>query len=156
VTALMVEEICEFLVSFSPAITLGTPAAALSFNPTGSTGNIYGFDMPDKPDACISIWPYGGSLPHLVDNVDEPTFQVKVRDMVVPSGEKTIQGVFNALHGIYERALVPAGDWYWNRMFALQNPIYLGRDDVQRHLWVQNFRGFVRNPFRGVEGAVDH
>jgi hypothetical protein len=41
-------------------------------------------------------------------------------------------------------------------MFALQNPIYLGRDDVQRHLWVQNFRGFVRNPFRGVEGAVDH
>jgi hypothetical protein len=104
----------------------------------------------------VSIWPYGGALPHLVDNIDEPTFQVRVRDVVATSGEATIQAIFNALHGIYERELVAGGDWHWNRLFALQEPIYLGRDEVQRRLWVQNFRGFCRNPFRNPEGSVDH
>lgn len=154
--ALMVDEICQFLVQFSPAITVGTPATALTWNTNPTFDTLYGYELPDKPDAAVGIWPYGGGLPHLVDNVDEPLFQVRVRDPQPISGEATIQQIFNAFHGILERTLIAGGDWYWNRMFALQNPVYLGRDDVQRFQWSLNVRGFVKNPNRGASGNVDH
>src|SRR2546422_10783404 len=96
---LMVDEICQFLVAFTPAITVGTPAATLTWN-TGGLDTLFGYEMPDKPDACVSVWPYGGAVPHLVDNIDEPTFQVRVRDVMAASGETTIQGILNAVQGL--------------------------------------------------------
>lgn len=148
---LMVDEITQFLAEWTPTITVGNPGESIAVGT-----NLFGYEMPNSPPACVSIWPYGGAMPHLVDNVDEPTFQVRVRDVIATTGEGTIQAIFNALQGIYERSLITGGDWYWNRIFAIQPPVYLGKDDVQRHQWCQNFRGFVRNPNRGGSGSVDH
>lgn len=151
-TALMLDEVCQFLVGWSPQITVGNgPPANLAFGT-----NLFSGEMPAQPVDCVALWTYGGGVPHLVDNVDEPTFQVRVRDTIYTTGETTVNSIFNALQGIYERTLVASGDWYWNRMFAIQNPFYLGRDELQRHQFACNFRGFVRNPFRGGSGNVDH
>jgi hypothetical protein len=150
--ALMLDEICEYLVAFTPAITVGNPGVAISWN-TGTNDNLFGYEMPNSPAACVSVVVYGGAMPHLIDSIDEPTFQVRIRDVIATTGEGTAQAIFNALHGVFEQPLVVSGDWHWNRIFAIQNPIYLGKDDVNRHNWCQNFRGFVRNPNRYAEAV---
>jgi len=150
--SLMLDELCQYLVAYTPQITFGT--AVLSWNTGSSADNLYGYELPDQPHDCVSVWPYGGGLPRLIDNIDEPTFQVRVRSVIVTDGEQTIQQIYAALQGIFERALVTNGDWHWNRLFALQNPVYLGKDEVQRHEFCANFRGFVRNPNR-YAGATE-
>ncbi len=149
--ALMLDEICEYLVAYTPAITLGS--IPLTWN-TGGSDNVFGYEMPDQPANCVSVWPYGGGMPHLIDNIDEPTFQIRVRSVIATDGENAIQQIFNALQGVFERTLVVGGDWHWNRIFALQNPVYLGKDEVQRHDFVVNWRAFCRNPNR-YTGATE-
>ena len=145
--ALMLDEICQYLAAYTPTIALGT-------TPLVWGTNLFGYELPDQPAECVSIWPYGGGVPHLVDNVDEPTWQVRVRSVTATNGENCIQQIFNALQGVFEKTLVSGGDWHFDRIFALQNPVYLGKDEVQRHDFCVNWRAFVRNPNR-YAGATE-
>ncbi len=144
----MLDEICKYLVN--QGITVGTPATPLVFATSSSvTGaNIFSVHMPNSPDACVALVPYGGGLPHLTDNIDEPVWQVHVRDPIYTSAEATIQAIGAVLHGVWETLLVAGGDWYFNRVFALQSFVSLGRDERQRHGLVQNLRCFCRYPNR--------
>src|SRR5690348_6739139 len=117
--ALMLDEICQYLAAYTPTIMLGT--APLTWNVPGA--NLFGYEMPDQPAECVSVWPYGGGVPHLIDNVDEPTWQIRVRSVTATNGEDCIQQIFASLQGVFEKPLVAGGDWHFDRIFALKNPV---------------------------------
>lgn len=148
------DEICLYLQDQS----LG-----LNFNGAGSI-NLFSTLMPDQPDLAVAIIERGGIPPVMwltggagatgpaqpESLLDRPVFQVFVRSSMTgyTTGNTTVQGVFKALQGVVETVLNPPSGSLFHLISAMQSPMYLGRDDRERHQWSQNYSVMWENEQR--------
>lgn len=135
----------------------------LNFNGTG-TINLFSSLLPDQPDLGVAVIERGGLPPLLTmtgvsgqgytpapeSKIDCPTVMIRVRSGMTSSyttGQALTQSIYKTLQGITETTL-NAGGMFFHLITALQYPIYLGRDERERHLWSQNFRVMIENDQR--------
>ena len=127
-----------------------------NFNGVG-TVNLFSTLMPDQPDLAACVIERGG-LPALLtltgqngpeSKFDQPTVMVRVRSGMdgYAAGNNLAQLIYKTLQGVTETTL-NAGGSLFHLIVALQFPMYLGRDERQRHMWSQNFRIMVENAQR--------
>ena len=134
----------------------------LNFNGVG-TINLFSSLLPDQPDLGVAVIERGGIPPLLTmtgvtgqgyttapeSKIDQPTVMIRVRagmsDYV--NGQLMTQNVYSKLQGITEQTLNVSG-MFFHLITALQYPMYLGRDERQRHLWSQNYRMMIENDQR--------
>ena len=118
--------------------------------------NLFVGRIPSQPDACTAVYESGGAQPLLVltgpgrtpeIKIDQPTFQLRVRDIKYDDAMTTMWACFKALQGVTEQYLIVGGA-AWKLLYALQSPVNLGRDDLQRHEFSVNFRALYENPNR--------
>lgn len=133
------DEICLYLQGLG---------VGLNFNGVG-TINLFTTLVPDQPpDYAVGVIERGGLLPLMTltgggeaeSRFERPTVQIRVRSSMngYVIGNSTTQVVFKALQGITERVLNPGGSLF-HLIRAVQSPVYLGRDQRERHQWSQNF-----------------
>lgn len=129
-----------------PASEIVTYLAAQVGGLVAST-NLFFSRLPDQPNAAVGIFSTGGAAPFVTQvgqsqadlKVGRPSFQVKVRDPVYANGYAVACNIFTALQKVVEQTIVGGGST-WHSITALQSqPFDLGRDEKQRHCWVQNF-----------------
>lgn len=116
----------------------------LNFNGGGAV-NLFSTLLPDQPDLAAAVIERGGLPPLLVmgtpaSRLDQPTVQIRVRSGMTgyTAGNTLIQGIFKSLQGICETTITTGGSLF-HLIRAQQSPIYLGRDERERHMWSQNF-----------------
>lgn len=147
------DEICIYLQ--------GT-GLGLNFNGAG-TVNLFSSLLPDQPDLAVGVIERGGLPPLLTmtgasggsytpapeSKFDQPTVMIRVRSGMADysNGQLMSQNVYSKLQGITEKTL-NTGGMLFHLVTALQYPIYLGRDERQRHLWSQNYRMMIENDQR--------
>lgn len=145
------DEICLYLQSQSVG----------NFNGAG-TVNLFSTLLPDQPDLAAAVIERGG-LPPLrwltgtvpgglgehESKFDQPTIMIRVRAGMdgYTAGNTLAQTIYSKLQGKNDVTLNVGGQ-YFHFISALQYPIYLGRDERQRHLWSQNFRVWFSNDQR--------
>lgn len=141
------DEICTYL----QAQSLG-----LNFDGSG-TINCFSSHLPDQPDLAVAVIERGGLptvmwltgpayqsttyVPPVNESLfDQPGFQVFVRSGMTGynAGNTMMQGVFKALQGVVE-ATLNSGGALFHLISSLQSPMYLGRDEKERHQWSQNY-----------------
>lgn len=99
--------------------------------------NLFLGKIPDQPDNCICLFEYAGKSPErLVEGLEYPGLQVRVRNKSYSAGRQTIEGVYRALHCLANADL---GSSFYLNIFANQSPEPLGRDQNDRMEFVQNF-----------------
>ena len=102
-----------------------------------TVSNVYIGSMPTTPDNAVCIYNTGGFSRSLSGTeVEEPTFQVRVRNTVYATGETLCNTVKDLLHGATSTKLL---------MIEQQGDILdLGRDESNRSEWSINFRCYYR------------
>lgn len=105
--------------------------------------------LPDTPDSAVVLVDTGGGEASLVDKIDTPSWQVRIRSSAYPDAMTKALAVMKALHGVTESDLGPTGSTtHFHLIWAIQNPVSLGRDGKERHELAQNYRAFWDNPDR--------
>jgi len=133
------DEICLYLQSAS---------IGLNFNGSG-TINLFSTLLPDEPDLAAAVIERGGLPPVMwltgwpavnESKLEQPVFQVRIRSGMTGynAGNLLAQGVFGALQGVTETVLNSGGALF-HLITAQQSPVYMGRDERERHQWSQNF-----------------
>ena len=99
--------------------------------------NVYIGSMPDTPDNAVCIYATGGYPRSLSGTfVEEPTFQIKVRNTSYATGTTLCNTIKDALHGKTSTKLL---------MIEQQGDILdIGRDESNRQEWTINFRCYYR------------
>jgi len=99
--------------------------------------NVYIGSMPDTPDNAVCIYATGGYPRSLSGTfVEEPTFQIKVRNTSYSTGTTLCDTIKDALHGKTSTKLL---------MIEQQGDILdIGRDESNRQEWTINFRCYYR------------
>lgn len=138
----------------------GIVALALNFSGPGVI-NLFVAGLPDAaktPDLAVAVLERGGippvmtlsaGDPSLVNKVDRPQVQIRVRAAMggYVSGNTLVNGIFGALQGIANMQLNPGGATF-TLIMAQQSPVYLGRDEKERHNWSLNFASWWINDQR--------
>lgn len=128
----------------------GIPALALNFSDPG-TINLFVAGLPDAtetPDLAAAVTERGGigpvmtltaGDPALVNKLDRPQIQIRVRAAMggYVAGNTLVNGIFGALHCVANTQL-NAGGAVFRLIMAQQSPVYLGRDERERHGWTLN------------------
>lgn len=139
------DELCQYLAAtmVSPSLTYGT--------------NLFSGRLQDTPDLQAAIWVGPGAAPPLalggptapIVKVDEPNVQVMVRGTLngYAAAETMIQAIYKVLHSLDQVTLITNG-LVVKASWAVQAPGYIGRDEAQRHLFVQNFKMLIENANR--------
>ena len=99
--------------------------------------NVYRGNMPSTPDNCICIYQTGG-YPRSMSGtfVEEPTVQIRVRNLSYDTGEALCNTIKDLLHGKSSTKLL---------MIQQQgDTLSLGRDELGREEWSLNFRCYYR------------
>jgi hypothetical protein len=132
------DEICTYLQG---------QGLGLNFNQAG-TINLFSSLLPDSPDFAAAVIERGGLPPIMVltggggpeSKLDQPVVQIRARSGMQGYlvGNTMVEGIFKALQGVVETTLNPGGATF-HLIRAQQSPVYLGRDDRQRHEWSQNY-----------------
>ncbi len=99
--------------------------------------NLYVGSMPTTPDNCVCIYNTGGYPRSLSGTyVEEPTFQIRVRNTSYSTGEAQCNTIKDLLHGKSSTNLL---------MCEQQGDILdVGRDELNRQEWTMNFRCYYR------------
>jgi hypothetical protein len=102
-----------------------------------TVSNVYIGSMPATPDNSVCIYNTGGYSRSLSGTeVEEPTFQVKVRNTSYATGETLCNTIKDLLHGATSTKIL---------MCEQQGDILdLGRDESNRQEWTINFRCYYR------------
>jgi hypothetical protein len=102
-----------------------------------SVSNVYIGSYPPSPDNVVAIYNSGGYPTDLTGNyVEEPTFQIRVRNSSYQTGEAVCNAVIALLHGQHT-----------DKLLMIENqspPLDLGRDENNRPEWSLNFRCYYR------------
>lgn len=138
-----------------------TPSLGLNFSGVGPINLFVGGlpDTEDTPDLAASIMEGGGLPPvmtltagdaALVNRLDRPRVQIRVRAAMTGyvAGNTLVNGIFKALQGKANTQLNPPTGATFTLVMAQQSPVYLGRDERQRHGWTQNFHAWWENDQR--------
>lgn len=149
-------EIATYLAAQSP-LSDGT---TLIFSGTG-TKNLFVAGLPDTeqtPELAVAIFENGGMSPVntlagasvAVSKLDRPAIQVRVRAPAggYISGNSLINAIFGELQDVGEQKLNPPNGAFFHLINAMQSPVYLARDDLQRHNWALNFLVYWENDQR--------
>ena len=104
---------------------------------SGVSGLYVGY-MPDTPDNAVAIYNTGGYARDMSGSaVEEPTFQVRVRNASYAAVEIVCRTVMEKLHRKNATKLL---------MIQSQSAVLdLGRDDSNRPEWSMNFRCYYVN-----------
>ncbi|MGK5531535.1 minor capsid protein [Streptomyces sp. URMC 129] len=117
----------------------------VTYDTTGTTGDLFIGTMPPEPDAAVALTRYGGERPDPRLPYDEPRVQVRVRGGPDPRvSEARAYAIYDALHGLSSVTL-PDGT-YLVTCEALQTPAAMGRDESGRHEHVTNYELTVLAP----------
>lgn len=102
-----------------------------------TVSSVYIGSMPVAPDACVCIYNTGGYLRDLSGTqLEEPTFQIKVRAATYSAGETLCNTVMDLLHGKSTNKIL---------MIQAQSAILdIGRDENNRPEFTMNFRSYIR------------
>ena len=102
-----------------------------------SIPNVYIGSIPTTPDNSVCIYNSGGYSRSLSGTfVEEPTFQIRVRNTSYATGEALCNTIKDLLHGQTTTKLL---------MIEQQGDILgLGRDESNRAEWSMNFRCYYR------------
>ena len=102
-----------------------------------SVSNLYIGSMPATPDNAVCIYNSGGFARSLSGTeVEEPTFQIKVRNTSYATGETLCNTINDLLHGASSTKIL---------MIEQQGGINdIGRDESNRQEFTQNFRCYYR------------
>ena len=104
---------------------------------TGTISNLYEGNMPPDPVNSVGIYHTGGYDRSMSGTeVEEPTFQVRVRNSVYATGLALCETIKDTLHGYVGGHFL---------MIAQQSDILdLGRDANDHNEWTINFRCYYR------------
>ncbi|MFA5432298.1 MAG: minor capsid protein [Candidatus Paceibacterota bacterium] len=102
-----------------------------------SQTSVYIGSIPATPDNIVAIFLTGGFPRDMSGTlVEEPTFQIRVRNASAATGETVCNTVKDLLHGKSSAAVL---------MIQQQGDILsLGRDEKNRSEWSMNFRCYYR------------
>lgn len=104
--------------------------------------------LPTAPDRVVVLTGYGGDESDSLHGVDEPRVQVRVRGTTDPTWSRArAQAIYDELHGMARRTL-PDGTYVVLAVGQNSGPVYIGRDDNNRHEHTVNVRVAVANPNR--------
>jgi minor capsid protein len=119
--------------------------AGLSFDESGSTGNVSLGRTPPQPDQVVTLRVYGGEEPDGKLGYDTPTVQIRVRGDQDPrtSGDR-VMAIYEALQGM-SNVTLPQGPLVVSCL-AIQSPFEMDGSDAQGRLeHVVNFRVEIRH-----------
>lgn len=125
---ILIEEIANYLVNLG----MGTMGS-----------NIFLGHLPPSPDNAITVLDTGGVEPDRELPIDNPTFQVIVRNTDYETGYNNLLAIKEALHKKANWQIYENGKYYYY-IFALSNGGHIGRDDNGRDEFSINFIGKVR------------
>ncbi|MFF5495766.1 minor capsid protein [Streptomyces aquilus] len=110
----------------------------VTYDPTGTTGDLFVEIMPPAPDAAVALWLYDGEAPDTRNAYDTPRLQVRVRGGPDPRvSRRRCWAIYSALHGL---AGVALDDGTWLVLAAARGtPAPMGPDSSGRHEHVVNF-----------------
>jgi len=110
--------------------------------------NVYIGSMPSTPDNAVAIYASGGYPRDLSGTeVEEPTFQVKVRNTSYATGETLCDTIKDLLHGQHDKTIGTGGTARKILLIQQQGDVLnLGRDENNRQMWSINFRAYYRRP----------
>ncbi|MET9468488.1 minor capsid protein [Streptomyces sp. NPDC006544] len=113
-------------------------AGHATYDPTGTTGDLFIESMPPTPDAAVGLWLYGGEAPDTRNAYDTPRLQVRVRGGPDPRVSRArCWAIYSELHGLAGLALA---DGTWLVLAAARaTPAPMGPDSSGRHEHVINF-----------------
>jgi len=126
-------------------------AGLVTYDATGTTGNVFLERLPDAPDEALMVLSTGGNPlgPAATYGWDEPTVQLMVRG--APDDPETpaaaAQALYDALQGLRYVTLDPGGEDEVRLCVcsSLQTgPFNLGRDERDRYRFTLNFALHVR------------
>lgn len=140
------------------ALYLQAQSLGLNFN-GGGTINMFSTLLPDQPDLAAAVIERGG-LPTVMwltgpspatneSKLDRPVFQIRVRSGMTGynAGNTLAEGIFSKLQGLTE-VVLNIGGALFHLISSLQSPVYLGRDEKERHQWSQNYQVMWENDQR--------
>ena len=117
-----------------------------SYDPTGTSGNIFIDALPSEPDEAIMIESTGGTEMDSLLGYDMPTVRMLVRGGLDPREPKQLAlDIYNGLHGFSNGELVNDGIFVVGAFGVQSGPVNIGQDDNNRHRFSINFRFRVRN-----------
>ncbi|MFI1191541.1 minor capsid protein [Streptomyces californicus] len=110
----------------------------VTYDPDGTTGDLFIETMPPAPDAAVALWLYDGEAPDTLNAYDRPRLQVRVRGGPDPRvSRRRCRAIYSALHGL---AGVELPDGTWLVLAAARaTPAPMGPDSSGRHEHVVNF-----------------
>jgi hypothetical protein len=113
-------------------------AGHVTYDPDGTSGDLFIEDMPPTPDAAVALWLYDGPAPDARNAYDTPRLQVRVRGGPDPRPSRArAWAIYSELHGL---AGVELADGTWLTLAAARGtPAPMGRDSSGRHEHVVNF-----------------
>lgn len=102
-----------------------------------SIANVFIGNMPDSPDDSVCIYNTGGFTRSLTASaLEEPTFQIKVRNTSYATGEALNNTIKDLLHGSSTAQVL---------MIEQQgDTLDIGRDASNHQEWTNNFRCYYR------------
>ena len=113
---------------------------------TGIENNIFLGDMPDSPDIVCVLYESGGFNPQYILNqqlpqYEQPTFQVKIRDISYSNAINRLETIKNTISG--KSNLTINGHLYYS-ITQLSDILPLGKDTKNRCLFSLNFTTKVK------------
>ena len=102
----------------------------------GILGTIYKGFLPPTPDTAIVLTPTAAGAPDAKHNYNQIGLQVRTRSATYPTAEALCYAVYNTLQSAGNRTISGV---YVVDVQAQQDPYSLGRDENDRHHFVQNF-----------------
>jgi hypothetical protein len=118
------------------AIDIAVYLALNGFGTTDApTPTIFTGYLPDTPDDCIAVYDTSGR-PSEFHGIDQPNFQIVVRDSSYSSAATTIQSIQDLLQFTTNTTI--NGTFYLN-ISNLQSPFSTGRDEKGRIEFKQNY-----------------
>ena len=117
-----------------------------TYDPTGTSGNIFIDALPSSPDEAIMIESTGGTEMDSLLGYDMPTRRILVRGGQDPREPKQLaKGIYNDLHGFSNDRLIEGGIFVVGAHGIQSGPVNVGQDDNNRHRFSINFRFRIRN-----------
>lgn len=114
----------------------------ITYDDTGTTGNIFQDVLPAEPDEAVMVKGTGGFPRDMwLTDYFEPTVQIIVRGTRDPRiARNLIDEIIDVMGTLGAMKFVSDGDWYVIKCQAVQSSgIHIGPDDNNRHRFSVNF-----------------
>ncbi|MFG3037779.1 minor capsid protein [Streptomyces sp. NPDC048330] len=117
----------------------------VTYDPTGTSGDIFIEAMPPAPDAAVSLALYDAGPQQARDDDTDQRLQVRVRGGPDPRVSRArAQAIYAALHGLTNTQL---SDGTWVVLIAARGiPAPMGADSNGRHEHVTNYDVATASP----------